>query len=350
MAGPPPSAEGKKKSPGGDKKKVDGRVRALVEHASAQFQRSFFVIVGDRGRDQIVNLHFLAKKVNMDKKLNTDSSSMNAVDKSSGGKSNAMSNKILWCYKKELGFSSNRKVRAKELKKQMARGDFDANLEDPFELFVASNDIRYVYYKDTEEVLGKTYSMVVLQDFEALTPNLLCRTIETVSGGGLVVLLLKNMASLEQLYRVSMDSHAKFAKNKENLDYEKYALKDREFEPRFNERFLLSLTQCDNCLVVDDELNILPVANNRAIKQTLGENSVALLEKKAKADEELVALQKDLKEHGMVGALINCCRTLDQAKAILQFTDIVSDKNLSHTISLTASRGRGKSAALGLSL
>lgn len=351
MAVAPPAEQQKKRSPGGDKKKVDARVRALVEHTCANFQRSFFVIVGDRGRDQIVNLHFLAKKVNMDKKLNTDSNSMNALD-NSGSKSNknAMSNKILWCYKKELGFSSNRKVRSKELKKQMAKGEFDANLEDPFELFVASNDIRYCYYKDTEEVLGKTYSMVVLQDFEALTPNLLCRTIETVSGGGLVVLLLKNMASLEQLYRVSMDSHSKFNKNKENLDYEKYALKDREFEPRFNERFLLSLTQCDNCLVVDDELNILPVANNRAIKQTLGEANVEILARKEKADEELVALQKDLKEHGMVGALINQCRTLDQAKAILQFTDIVSDKNLSHTISLTASRGRGKSAALGLSL
>ena len=33
--------------------------------------------------------------------------------------------------------------------------------------------------------------MCVLQDFEALTPNLLARTIETVEGGGSIIILLK---------------------------------------------------------------------------------------------------------------------------------------------------------------
>ena len=46
--------------------------------------------------------------------------------------------------------------------------------------------------------------MCVLQDFEAVTPNLLARTIETVEGGGLVVLLLKTMSSLRQLYTMTM--------------------------------------------------------------------------------------------------------------------------------------------------
>ena len=48
--------------------------------------------------------------------------------------------------------------------------------------------------------------MCVLQDFEAITPNLLARTIETVEGGGLVVLLLKTMTSLRQLYTLTMVS------------------------------------------------------------------------------------------------------------------------------------------------
>ena len=39
---------------------------------------------------------------------------------------------------------------------------------------------------------------------KALTPNLLARTIETVEGGGLVILLLKTMQSLKQLYTMSM--------------------------------------------------------------------------------------------------------------------------------------------------
>ena len=37
-----------------------------------------------------------------------------------------------------------------------------------------------------------------------MTPNLLARTIETVEGGGVVVILLKTMASLKQLYTMTM--------------------------------------------------------------------------------------------------------------------------------------------------
>lgn len=41
---------------------------------------------------------------------------------------------------------------------------------------------RYCFYHETQNILGNTYGMCVLQDFEALTPNLLARTIETVEG------------------------------------------------------------------------------------------------------------------------------------------------------------------------
>ena len=50
---------------------------------------------------------------------------------------------------------------------------------------------------------------LVCQDFEALTPNLLARTIETVEGGGVVVMLLSSMTSLTQLYSLTMDVHAR---------------------------------------------------------------------------------------------------------------------------------------------
>ncbi len=52
-------------------------------------------------------------------------------------------------------------------------------------------------------------TLTPVQDFEALTPNLLARTIETVQGGGLVVLLLSNLKSLSQLYTLTMDVHAR---------------------------------------------------------------------------------------------------------------------------------------------
>ena len=46
--------------------------------------------------------------------------------------------------------------------------------------------------------------MFFSQDFEALTPNLLARTIETVEGGGLVILLLRSLSSLTGLYTMVM--------------------------------------------------------------------------------------------------------------------------------------------------
>ena len=35
----------------------------------------------------------------------------------------------------------------------------------------------------------------------------------------------------------------------------------QDVEPRFNERFILSLTDARNCILLDDELNILPVSS-----------------------------------------------------------------------------------------
>ena len=113
---------------------------------------------------------------------------------------------MLWCYKKDLGFTSNRKKREGKVKQQVKRGAREVGDMDPFELFVSVTDVRYTYYKDTHKILGQTFNMLVLQDFEAITPNLLARTIETVEGGGIVVCLLQGMKSLRGLYSMTMVS------------------------------------------------------------------------------------------------------------------------------------------------
>lgn len=92
----------------------------------------------------------------------------------------------------------------------MKSGTMEVNESDPFELFICATEIRWTYYKDTQKILGKTYDVLVLQDFEALTPNLLARTVETIAGGGLIIFLLKTQQSLKQLYTLSMDVHARY--------------------------------------------------------------------------------------------------------------------------------------------
>lgn len=235
-----------------------------------------------------------------------------------------------------LIWSSHRKKRENKIKKEIKRGIRDANTEDPFELFVSLHDIRYVYYKETEKILGNTYGMCILQDFEAITPNLLARTIETVEGGGLVVLLLKGMNSLKQLYTLSMDVHSRYRTEAHD-----------DVTARFNERFILSLGKCESCLVIDDELNVLPISGGKTVTALPPPD---MDQPKTEAQKELENMKESMADTQPIGPLMKLAKTVDQAKALLSFVDAISEKTLRSTVTLTAARGRGKSAALGVAI
>lgn len=250
---------------------------------------------------------------------------------------------------------SHRKKRENKIKNDIKRGIRDVNKEDPFELFITVTNIRYAYYKETQNILGNTYGMCVLQDFEAITPNTLARTIETVEGGGMVVLLLKSMNSLKQLYTMTMvsailllvrsctwgltvqwqDVHSRYRTEAHS-----------DIIARFNERFILSLGSCETCLVVDDELNVLPISAGKNVKPLAIKQS----DEKSAEEIELAELKESLADTEPVGSLVKCTRTIDQAKAVLTFIEAISEKSLRSTVTLTASRGRGKSAALGIAM
>jgi N-acetyltransferase 10 len=297
------------------RKAIDSRIPALIRNGVQEKKRSFFVVVGDRAKDVIVHLHYIMSSV--DVKQNKS---------------------VLWAYKKDLlGFTSHRKKREAKIKKEVKRGIREPNQEDPFELFITLNQIRYVYYKETEKILGNTYGMCILQDFEAMTPNLLARTIETVEGGGMVVLLLKSMNSLKQLYTMSMDIHSRYRTEAHE-----------DVVARFNERFILSLGSCDSCLVVDDELNVLPISGGKDVKPLPPPESTD--DSKSGTQKELKEIKESLADAQPIGPLVNLARTVDQAKALLTFADAIAEKTLKSTVTLTAGRGRGKSAALGVAI
>jgi N-acetyltransferase 10 len=113
---------------------------------------------------------------------------------------------------------------------------------------------------------------------------------------------------------------------------------------RFNERFILSLSSCDDCLVLDDELNVLPISRGKDITPVKEER------RKGAEESELKELKETLAETKPVGDLVKLAKTVDQAQAVLTFTDAIAEKALSSTVTLTAGRGRGKSAALGLAI
>lgn len=296
------------------RKKIDNRIRVLIENGVAKNERSMFVIVGDHGRDQVVILHHMLTK---------------ALIKARPS--------VLWCYKKDLGFSSHRKKRMKQLQKKIKSGKLDVKEDDPFELFIASTTIRYCYYGETHKILGNTYGMCILQDFEAITPNLLARTIETVEGGGIVVILLRSMTSLKQLYTMTMDCHSR---------YRTEAHKD--VVGRFNERLVLSLASCKNTMVINDQLDLLPISSHMLNIAALPPKTVD--DEMPKNQQELTSMKESLQDTQPIGTLVNCCKTIDQAKGLLKFVEAISEKTLRTTVAMTAARGRGKSAALGLSI
>ena len=62
-----------------------------------------------------------------------------------------------------VSVSSHRKKRMKQLQKKIKSGTLDLKKDDPFELFIASTNIRYCYYAETHKILGNTFGMCVLQ-------------------------------------------------------------------------------------------------------------------------------------------------------------------------------------------
>ena len=67
------------------RKKLDERVRTLIERGVVKNERSILVLVGDHGKDQVPNIHQLLTKTSVRARP-----------------------KVLCCYKKELGFSTHR--------------------------------------------------------------------------------------------------------------------------------------------------------------------------------------------------------------------------------------------------
>lgn len=309
------------------RKKIDDRIRTLIDNGVQTRHRSLFVVVGDAGREQVANLHYMQSKAQVARRPS-----------------------VLWCYKDELSLSSNKGKRSKQLKKQKKMGLLEAERieEDPFALFLNSTDITYAYYDESDRVLGQTFGMCVLQDFEALTPNLLARTVETVQGGGLIVILLQTLTSLKQLSTMAMDVHAR---------YRSEGKSNQVPVARFNERFLLSLPGCDTCLVVTDKLDVIPVSSSTMARSITPLRTEQIEGIRTQAQIELDSLKKELKlghsSNPLKFELVSLARTLDQAKVLQSIIDTLNSTSHSTfrtTYALTAARGRGKSAALGLCL
>lgn len=314
------------------KKQIPKNLLDLISAGISSNHRSFLIIVGPHGTDRIPTINTLLQK-----KMSTNT-------------------KVLWCYHRELHISSNREKRNRQLKQKTQNGTLNEDLATELDLFFAnSKQVTFAKYSESHRVLGQTFNMLVLQDFSSLTPNILARTVETVSGGGLIVLLLDDMQSLNDLYTVTMD-------------YQRGMNRDAfgKVASRFNARFHNSLKSCSNCIAMTDEFDLLDsVTPNFKPDTTVSEDSElhtiieqytndvdAMNQRLSEITDEKQRKQVEHErdEKQQILSIVEKSLTADQAKTVGKVIDAIKDRQLGKVVGITAARGRGKSAAIGLSL
>lgn len=90
------------------------------------------------------------------------------------------------------------------------------------------------------------------------------------------------------------------------------------------------LSRCENSLVLDDELNILPISSDQSENQDRGDVLDKISTAQMKETKELNALVQSLADTQPSGALVALCKTLDQVSKY--FT--LSLLSLTYTFSL----------------
>ncbi|KAG8198249.1 hypothetical protein JTE90_021506 [Oedothorax gibbosus] len=203
-------------------KKLDNRIVEYMERSISSRHRSMFFVCGDKSMDQVGYIHYTLQKCRQEANMKEPSS-------------------ILWCFKKVPVTENHRKRSLKRLRNCYTIDS--APCDDTMENFILSSNPYLCHYSDTEKILGQTFSMLVVQDFEALTPNTLARIIECVEGGGIIIFVLP--VPVMKLLGMQMDAHAKFATESHPC-----------VKPLFNHRFVASLKKTSGCMVLDDQLQI----------------------------------------------------------------------------------------------
>jgi len=83
---------------------------------------------------------------------------------------------------------------------------------------------------------------------------------------------------------------------------------------RFNERFILSLAACEDCLILDDELNVLPLSRGKDIVP-LDEEDLEFVQEQGD-EAKLKELKDSLGNEKLKQDLVKLTKTVDQVRSI----------------------------------
>lgn len=91
--------------------------------------------------------------------------------------------------------------------------------------------INQISFKDTDLILGNTFNFLIIE-FDKITPNILIKTIETVSGGGIIILIINDFEKLKESIFWSRIFKKLFEKNFSIFLDSNFNLKNEIFLPK----------------------------------------------------------------------------------------------------------------------
>ncbi len=186
-----------------------------------------------------------------------------------------------------------------------------------------------VQYSEPDRILGQTVAVLVLMDFSSVTPNLLARTVETVRGGGAVVIALDGLASVDDVADLTLRSTRRFRSGAAE-----------EVTGRYPARLLKSLMGCRTAVFMTPDGKMMDTGDNDEDEEE--EETV----KPGQAAAKLAGLVRSLPEGSVAATIVPLAATVDQGTVVRDLIEHATDDRLLFTV--TAGRGRGKSAGLGL--
>ncbi|KNH07750.1 hypothetical protein XU18_1641 [Perkinsela sp. CCAP 1560/4] len=235
---------------------------------------------------------------------------------------------ILWCTKNEQ--TARRRAQAQKLKNVDKRKSPSPDIR-----------IRYCQYRDTVHILGNTYDMVILDDFEAISPNFMARVVETANGGGVVAIMLPMFSS--------------FACVENCINGMAFSTGGKPMKP-FLRRVVASLERCRHV----QWLSVAPCLRRKGRMDEVKSLTGADMQRESLTERYTARRDAVASAHeNTIRPLCDVTSTIDQGMALLALARTIFEnavqsheagKCLTTQVNITAGRGRGKSAVLGLAI
>ncbi len=192
-----------------------------------------------------------------------------------------------------------------------------------FRIYGKDLDFEKIIYKETVEVMGRTYEILILDMVRSLTPDDIGRVFGVVRGGGLIFVIAP---PFEKWPEIKTTFH-------EHLLTPPYTLKDTK--NRFLKRFVRKLKEHSGIYIYDaerEEMIKSPETLDRDLNVIFPEFEKPRIPLVTKFDKKIYEL----------------AATEDQVKVLQLLEEILDKRKVAYVI--TADRGRGKSAVVGLAL